>query len=161
MDHDDAVATAVLRPARTAVLARRLGAAVSVGALIAAFLLATWALPDAAALAIGAGLGGVALWVLRRASAAAQSGVVATAEGVVVRAGTASAELAWSAVEAIRPTGAAPTVSVEIIAGRVQRELPRAFAPDDVAAFLHDAARLATDAGHDSVTVRDGELSAG
>lgn len=155
---DSAVRTASLQPARRAVITRHAAAAAMVAGLLAVFLAATVLLPPAGALLVGVLIAAAALWAIRRASIAAQAGLVATGEGLVLRLGTASAEVGWDTVDTVRILGNGRRVAVEVCAGRLRRHLPRAYARDDAQAWLHAAADLAVDAGHDEVQVQDGEL---
>lgn len=157
---DPATRTASLQPARRAVITRHVAAAVLVAGLLAVFLAATVLLPPVAALLVGVLVAAAALWAIRRASIVAQAGLVATGEGLVVRLGTASAEIGWDAVDTVRVLGTDRLVAVDVCAGRLRRQLPRAYARDDARAWLRAAADLAVDAGHDEVRVQDGELRA-
>lgn len=158
---DPAVRTASLQPARRAVLTRHVAAAAMVAGLLAVFLAATVLLPPVGALLVGVLIAAAALWAIRRATVAAQSGLVATGQGLVLRLGTASAEISWDAIDVVRVLGDGRLVAVEVAAGRLRRQLPRAYARDDVGAWLRAAADLAVDAGHDHLRVRDGELGPG
>lgn len=157
---DPAVRTASLQPARRAVVTRHAASAALVAGLLVVFLAATVLLPAVGALLVGVLVAAAALWAIRRASIAAQSGLVATGGGLVVRLGTASAEVGWDAVDTVRVLGHDRLVAVEVCAGRLRRQLPRAYARDDVRAWLRAAADLAVEAGHDEVRVQDGELRA-
>lgn len=159
MPADEAPPAATLEPARSAVAVRHVGAAAGIAALILAFAAATVTLPTAAALGAGIGLGAAALWLLRRAGAAGQCGLVATPDGLVVRLGTASAELGWRSVESVGALGTGRRVGVDVRAGRVRRRLPGVFAPADLTAWLHRAAELAAAGGRDDLRVDHGELT--
>ncbi len=155
---DPAPHTISLQPARRAVLTRHAAAAAMVAGLLAVFLAATVLLPQVGALLVGVVIAAAALWAIRRAAITAQARLVATGGGLVVRLGTASAEIGWNAVDTVRIVGSHRLVAVEVCAGRLRRQLPRAYARDDARAWLRAAADLAIDAGHDEVHVQDGEL---
>lgn len=161
-DADDGptTATASLQPAQRAVVARHATAAAVVTVLLAAFLVATVALPPAAALVAGVVIAAGALWAIRRASIAANAGLVATETGVVLRLGAASAEIGWNAVDAVRVVGDGRLIAVEVHADRFHRQLPPVYAVDDARGWLQAAAELAARAGRPQLRVQDGELTA-
>lgn len=148
-----------LQPARMALLTRRLATGAGVAALLAAFLAAVVTLPTAAALAVGAALAVVGLWLARRLSRATQAGLVATGDGVVVRMGTASAEIAWRAIEAITATGPGRRVAIEVRADQLRRQLPAVFDAADARRWLGAAAELAGQAGRDDLQLADDALT--
>lgn len=159
-DDDPAARSASLQPARRAIVARQAGAATMVAVLLVAFLAATATLPPWGALAVGLLIAAGALWAIRWASRAAQAGLLATPDGVVLRLGTASAEIGWEAVDAIRVLGDSRLVAVEVLAGRLRRQLPPVYPSAETHRWLRAAADLAAEAGHPELNVHDGELTA-
>lgn len=154
------MSAAHLRPAPMALAGRWVAAAVGVAVLLVAFVAAVATLPSVAAVGVAAVLAVPALWLARRVSLVGQAGLLATADGLVVRLGTASTELAWHAVDAVAVTGSGRRVAVEVRAERLNRKLPRVFAPADARRWLHGAAELATLAGRDDLTVDGDALTA-
>lgn len=157
-DGHGAAPTARLQPARGAIAGRWAVTAIGLAVLLVGFVAAVVTLPTAAATGIAAVLAGVGLWLGRRVSAAAQAGLLATTEGLVVRLGTASAELGWRAVETLALAGAGRRVAVQVRADHLQRDLPAVFAATDARRWLSAAAELAAQAGRDDLQLTDDAL---